>query len=201
MYGPSFCVKFVFVCDVIIASRAHISPSLTFTFPTDMKIKSPLVVAALVLAFGSVTLPLSANLAFAQTAAPAELPAIITPELAKPFNELRDLIVAKEYTKATEKIASMNSLPKNAYELFFLERIKAIIAANTGDTAGAVKSAEAMLASPYLKADERAPFLDVLARKSFDEHNYEQAKMWALKSLAIKDVTSTHELLGRIYYL
>lgn len=165
-----------------------------------MKIKSPLVVAALVLAFGSITLPFQAS---AQTAAPAAanpLPTVITPELIKPLNEARDLINAKQFALAAEKLNTLNAVNKNPYEQFFIEKIRLVIASGTNDSAAVTKSVLTLLQSPYVTRDETQTYTDLLARKYYDEKKYDEAASWTQKSIALKDIPKSHELLGRIYY-
>jgi hypothetical protein len=168
--------------------------------------KSPIALAALLLAVGTATLSLTPHQAFAQASASA---AASTPqntvraEMGKPFAEIEKLLTAKQYPQALEKIKELNAFEKKTpYEEFSIQRMNAVIASNTADTELLATSFDAMINSSFLALPEKLKFSEGMAGTYYNEKKYTQSKKWALRTLELdKNNASMRELLPRIMYL
>lgn len=168
--------------------------------------KSPIALAALLLAVGTASLSLMPHQAFAQSAASA---AASTPqntvraEMGKPFAEIEKLITAKQFPQALEKIKELNAFEKKTpYEEFSIQRMFAVVASNTGNTELLASSFDAMINSSFLSMAEKIKFSEGMAGTYYNEKKYDLAKKWALRNLELdKNNKQITELLPRIMYL
>jgi hypothetical protein len=184
----------------------HPFTSATVTHFNPMTKKSPIALAVLLLAVGSASLSLMPVHAFAQSSAPAATaakPDAIRAEMGKPFTEIETLVKDKKYPQALEKVDALMAFEnKTPYELFSIERMRAVVASNTGDTELLAKSFDAMIKSDFLTLAEKIKFSEGMAGTYFNEKKYDQSKQWALRNLELdKNGTSMRELLPRIMYL
>lgn len=168
--------------------------------------KSPIALAALLLAVGTATLSLAPHPAFAQASASA---AASTPqntvrsEMGKPFAEIEKLVTAKQFPQALEKIKELNAFEKKTpYEEFSIQRMNAVVASNTADTELLATSFEAMINSGFLGMPEKLKFSEGMAGTYYNEKKYTQSKKWAMRTLDLdQNNASMRELLPRIMYL
>jgi tetratricopeptide (TPR) repeat protein len=80
----------------------------------------------------------------------------VRPEIGKPLQAAQELIKAGKYKEAMAKINDADAVPnKTAYESLILERMRGAAASGAGDTAAAIKSLEAALASDRLTGADR----------------------------------------------
>ena len=168
--------------------------------------KSPIALAALLLAVGTASLMLMPNHAFAQASASAAASApqnSVRKEMGKPFSELEKLITAKEFPQALEKMKEFDAFEKKTpYEEFSIQRMFAVIASNTANTALLASSFDSMINSSFLSAAEKIKFSEGMAGTFYNEKKYDLSKKWALRALELDpNNKTTRELLPRIMYL
>lgn len=171
-----------------------------------MKKNLSLVLASLVLALGYNALPFAVSTAYAETEAAAPTPAkteTVRPAMGKPLNEIQELLAAKQYPQALEKINALESIEnKTPYEIFAIDRMRAVVASGTNNTELLATSFEGMLKSNFLQEPEQLRLIEAMAGTYFNEKKYDLSKQWALRYLA-KDNTSqpVHSLMARTMYL
>lgn len=170
-----------------------------------MKKKSPIALAAFLLVAGSAALSLMPVYALAETpasTAPAKTETVRR-EMGKPFAEIETLVKDKQFPQALEKINALNAFEnKTPYELFSIERMRAVVASNMGDTDLLAKAFDAMINSSFLAMPEKLKFSEGMAGTYYNEKKYDKAKQWALRNLELNNNnTSVRELLARIMYL
>lgn len=171
---------------------------------TFMKKNSSLLLAALMLAIGSTSLPLTISSAQAQTAAaePAKSETVRA-EMGKPLAEIQDLLNKKQYAEALQKINALDAMEnKTPYEQFAMHRLRAVVASGLNDTPLLASSFEGMLNSPFLKLPEQLRLIEAMAGTYFNEKKYSLSKQWAQRYLD-KDSNneSMHNLIIRAMYL
>ena len=166
--------------------------------------KSPIALAALLLAVGTATLSMMPQPAYAEssTAAPV-VQNTIRAEMGKPFAEIEKLITAKQFPQALEKIKALNAFEKRTpFEDFSIQRMFAVVASSTKDNDLLAASFDAMINTPFLTAAEKQKFAEGMAGTFYNEKKYDQSKKWALRSLEMdKNSNSMRDLLPRIMYL
>lgn len=169
-----------------------------------MKKKSPIALAALLLVAGSAALSLMPVHAWAETpvAAPAKTETVRR-EMGKPFAEIDTLIKDKQFPQALEKINALNAFEnKTPYEIFSMERMRAVVASNMGDTDMLARAFDVMINSSFLGMPEKLKFSEGIAINFYNEKKYDQAKQWALRNLELNKINaSVRELLARILYV
>jgi len=100
----------------------------------------------------------------------------LRPEVGKPLQEAQTLIQGKKYKDALAKVNEAQGIGSlTPYESYIIERMKSAAATGAGDYAGAVKSYEAVLASPQLQASEKIPTLEAIAKLTYASKNYSKA--------------------------
>lgn len=168
--------------------------------------KSPIALAALLLAVGTASLSLMPLQAFAQASASAAASApqnTVRKEMGKPFSELEKLITAKQFPQALEKMKDFDAFEKKTpYEEFSIQRMFAVIASNTSNTELLASSFEAMINSSFLSMAEKLKFSEGMAGTYYNEKKYALSKKWALRTLELEPNNKTiRDLLPRIMYL
>ncbi|MFZ6874260.1 tetratricopeptide repeat protein [Undibacterium sp. Di27W] len=167
-----------------------------------MKKTSYLFAAMLLAALGSGFSPVTVNAVQAQEAAdPAKL--TVRAEMGKPLAEIQELLNAKQYPQAIEKINALDALDKKTpYEIFAIQRMRAVVASSTNDTALMATSFDSMINSEFLKEPEKLRLIEAMAGTYFNEKKYVQAREWANRILA-KDPGNVgmNNLVARAYYL
>lgn len=163
--------------------------------------KSSLTLAALVLALSSASIILPAP-ALAQAQAAAAALSVRT-EMGKLFGEIQTLITNKDYAQALEKIDALAAFEnKTPYELFAIDRTRAVVASSKGDTELLGKSFDNMINSEFVTPAERLKYIEAIAATYYDEKKYPQSKQWILRYLQIDNSSaSMHDLLARVMYL
>ncbi|MBI3286139.1 MAG: hypothetical protein HYZ65_14995 [Burkholderiales bacterium] len=167
-----------------------------------MKKISYLFAAMMLAALGSGIAPLTLEVAHAEEAADKAKPAVRA-EMGKPLNEIQELLSNKQYPQALEKINALNALEnKTPYELFALDRLRAVLASGTNDTPLLAQSFENMIKTEFLKDAEKLRLMEAMAGTYFNEKKYDQAKQWALRLLEKDNGNQQiHSLLARAMYL
>ena len=167
--------------------------------------KSPIALAALLLAVGTASLSLTPHQAFAQASASATAAAqnTVRKEMGKPFSELEKLITAKQFPEALEKMKEFDAFEKKTpYEEFSIQRMNAVIASNTSNTALLASSFDSMINSSFLSMAEKVKFSEGMSGTYYNEKKYDLSKKWALRTLELdSNNKTTRELLPRIMYL
>lgn len=168
--------------------------------------KSPIALAALLLAVGTASLSLMPHQAFAQASASAAASApqnTVRKEMGKPFAELEKLITAKQFLQALEKMKEFDAFEKKTpYEEFSIQRMYAVIASNTANTELLASSFDSMIKSSFLSMPEKLKFSEGMSGTYYNEKKYDLSKKWALRTLELDpNNKSTRELLPRIMYL
>ena len=135
--------------------------------------KSPIALAALLFAVGTASLSLMPNQALAQASASAAASAAqntVRKEMGKPFSELEKLITAKQFPEALEKMKELEAFEKKTpYEEFSIQRMNAVIASNTANTALLASSFDSMINSSFLSAAEKIKFSEGMAGTFYNE--------------------------------
>lgn len=168
-----------------------------------MKKTSYLFAAMLLAALGSGFSPVTVNAVQAQEAADPAKQQTVRPEMGKPLNEIMELVTAKQFPQALEKLTVLEAMEKKTpFENFALNRIRAVIGSSTNDSVMMVKAMEAMIASEFLKESEKQHFTEAVAGTLFNEKKYAESREWAKRRLA-KDPGNAgmSNLVARSYYL
>lgn len=169
--------------------------------------KSPIALAALLLALGTASISVMPVTAHAQTAEEkakekAKLEVIRT-EWSKPYAEIQKLMADKQYPAALEKLKFFEtSEKKTPYEDFVVSRTKAAIASGMGDNALLAKCFEEMIASEFLPPEEKLRFTEGLAGTFYNLKQYNDSQIWTKRYLALNpNHTVMQDLLVQNYYL
>ncbi len=167
--------------------------------------KSPIALAALLLALGTASISVLPVTAYAQTAEEKEKAKleVIRTEWSKPYTEIQKLMTDKQYPEALEKLKFFEtSEKKTPYENFVVSRTKAAIASAMGDNAMLAKCFEEMIASEFLPADEKLRFTEGLAGTFYNLKQYNDSQIWTKRYLAKNpNHTVMQDLLVQNYYL
>ena len=130
--------------------------------------------AALLAVSGVTILPVvldQASVAFAQES--------LRPEVGKPLQAAQELYKAKKYKEALGKVSEADKASgKNAYESYVIDRMRGSIAAATGDNDTAIRSFEAVIASPRSSPSERVTMIQAVASMYYRANNYAKAAVW-----------------------
>ncbi|MBC3807953.1 hypothetical protein H8K52_11410 [Undibacterium seohonense] len=169
--------------------------------------KSPIALAALLLALGTASISVMPVTAYAQTAEEKEKEKakqeVIRTEWSKPYTEIQKLMTDKQYPEALEKLKMFEtSEKKTPYENFVVSRTKAAIASAMGDNALLAKCFEEMIASEFLPAEEKLRFTEGLAGTFYNLKQYNDSQIWTKRYLAANpNHTVMQDLLVQNYYL
>lgn len=166
--------------------------------------KSPIALAALLLALGTSAVTLLPLAAQAQTAEKKEASKeVIRAEWTKPWQEIQKLITDKQYPEALEKINSLSKFEnKTPYENFFLSRTKAVIASSTNNTDLLAVCFEEMINSEFLTAAEKLKYIDGMAGIYYNAKRYKESQVWTKRALAIEPSNALmQDLEVQNYYL
>lgn len=152
--------------------------------------KSPIALAALLLALGTATITILPTVAQAQTSEEQKKKEVIRNEWSKPYTEIQKLIGDKQYAEALEKVNALAAAEnKTAYENFFLSRTKAVIASGTADTPLLAKCFEEMIASEFLTNEEKVRYSEAMSGTYYSAKKYVESQVWVKRyfSLGGKD--------------
>lgn len=150
--------------------------------------KSPIALAALLLALGTSAVTLLPVVAQAQTAEKKEAPKeVIRTEWTKPWQEIQALITDKKFPEALEKINALSKFEnKTPYESFFLSRTKAVIASSTNNTELLATCFEEMINGEFLTAAEKLKYTEAMAGTYYNAKKYKEAQVWTKRYLALE---------------
>jgi len=175
-----------------------------FNYYIAMTKKSPIALAALLLALGTSAVTLLPVVAQAQTAEKKEASKeVIRAEWTKPWQEIQALITDKKYPEALEKINALSKFEnKTPYENFFLSRTKAVIASSTNNTDLLASCFEEMIGSEFLTAAEKLKYNEAMAGTYYNAKRYKEAQVWTKRYLAVEpNNTVMQDLEVQNYYL
>lgn len=113
----------------------------------------------------------------------AEPKETIRQAIATPMLAAERLLAEKKYQAALEQITEAEKVDgKTPYELYNLDRMRAVAALGTGNDALAVKSLESAMASGRIPASESLNITEGIARIHYRQKNYKQAADWAARA-------------------
>lgn len=164
--------------------------------------KSPIALAALLLAIGSTSIA-SLPSAYAQEKKEPSKQEVIRTEWSKPYTEIQALIGNKQYAEALTKIEALEAFDKKTpFENFFISRTKAVVASSTGNNVLLAKCFEEMINSEFLSDAEKSKYIDAMAGIFYNDKKYAESLVWTKKALA-RDPNNAlvQDLLIRNYYL
>ncbi len=169
-----------------------------------MKKTSYLFAAMMLAALGSGFSPVTVNAVQAQEAADPAKQLTVRPEMGKPLNEIQDLLNAKQYPQALEKINALDTAleKKTPFELFTIHRFRAVVASSINDSALMASSFEYMISTDFLKDPEKQRLTEAMASMFFGEKKYAQSRVWAERFLAKAPGNEVMaNLIARTYYI
>jgi hypothetical protein len=128
---------------------------------------------------------------------------VIRPEWSKPYDEIQKLINDKQYPQALEKIKILAAFEnKTPYEIFFLDRTRAVVANQTANNELLAASFAAMIKSDFLPTADKLKYTEAMAGTYFNEKKYKESLEWTQRYLAMnKESAIMQDLLVRNYYL
>ncbi len=167
--------------------------------------KSPIALAAFLLALGTASISILPVTAQAQTAEEKERAKleVIRTEWSKPYTEIQKLLSEKQHAEALEKLKAFEAADKKTeYENFVISRTKAAIASGMGDNVLLAKCFEEMIASQFLPAEDKLRFTEGLAGTFYNLKQYGNSQIWTKRYLALNPKhTVMQDLLVQNYYL
>ena len=108
----------------------------------------------------------------------------VRPEIGKPLKAAGDLLKAGKHKDALAKIRDADAVSnKTANEIYLLERMRGSAAAGAGDSATAIKSFEAVMASGKVPAGEQSGIAQSLAILYYNARDFGNAIKWASRYL------------------
>ena len=108
----------------------------------------------------------------------------LRPEVGKPLQAAQELAKAKKYKEAMAKVVEADKAGgKNAYESYVIDRMRGSIAMSLGDNDTAIRSFEAVIASPRSSPAERLTMMQALAGMYYRANNYSKAATWSSRYL------------------
>src|SRR5262245_52831704 len=97
----------------------------------------------------------------------------VRPEIATPLQAAQERMKASRYQEALGKLREADAVANRSdYENHVLERMRGSAAMGAGDTATAIRSFEAVLASGRLQNAERLQILEALANAAYAAKDY-----------------------------
>ena len=168
-----------------------------------MKKISYLFAAMMFAAIGTGFAPVTSGIAHADEAADKAKQPTVRAEMGKPLSEIQELLEKKQFSQASEKIDALSKFEnKTPYELFVINRMRAIVASGTSNTDQLAAAFDGMINSEFLKDNEKLRLIEGLAGTYFNEKRYDPSIVWAKRFLEKNsDNASMHNLLSRAYYL
>lgn len=103
----------------------------------------------------------------------------VRPEVGKPLQAAREALKARRYAEAAAKVREAdNASNKTPNEAFTIERMRAAVAAASGDTATAIRSYENIIASGKLPGAEQTRMVQAVAGMYYQQRDYAKAATW-----------------------
>lgn len=139
----------------------------------------------------------------AQAPAAAGMRATVRPEVGKPLQAAQELMKNRRHAEALAKIAETDAVAgKTPHELVTIARMRGAAAMSAGDSALAIRSFEAVIASGQLPAAERLQMLQAMAGLAYRAKDHPKAAALAQRYLKEGgDDTPTRNLLAQSLYL
>ncbi len=168
--------------------------------------KSPIALAALLLALGTATISVMPTVAQAQTSeeqSKKEKKEETRTEWTKPYEEIQKLINDKQYAAALDKVVKVldSTEKKTPYEEFFIARTKAVIASNMNDHSSLAMAFDAMIKSDFCPPSDKLKFAEGMANIFFNATKYKDAVIWANRHLDMdKTSESSQQALAFSHY-
>ena len=127
----------------------------------------------------------------------------VRPEVGTPLQAAQALIREKKYREALAKIREAeNAKDKTPYEVYVIDRMRGVAAASAGDTAVAVRSFEAAIASGRLPPSDQLATMEAVASLYYQAKDYPRTITWASRYLKEGGTSAQMRvLLGQAYYL
>lgn len=167
-------------------------------FPFARVLRATAVAAAVAAAFGLQSSP-ERGLHWSQAAAQADQ---VRAEVGKPLQAARDLIKAKKYREALDKLREVDAVPnRTANENFLLEQMRASAASQAGDSAQAIKSMQALISSGRLSEADQARYAGGIASLYYNQKDYANAAQWASRASKGNGDRAMRGLMIQSYYL
>lgn len=156
--------------------------------------------AAVVMALGLQSSPDLSSLRWSTALAQAEQ---VRAEVGKPLQAARDLIKARKYRDALNKLRELDSIPKRtAYENFLIDQMRASAAVAAGDTDDSIKALQSLINSGRLSNAEQGQYSATLAGLYYRARDYKNAANWASRALKSNPSDGTSRaLMIQSYYL
>ncbi|MBI3147806.1 MAG: hypothetical protein HYZ17_04760 [Betaproteobacteria bacterium] len=108
----------------------------------------------------------------------------VRPEIGKPLKAAGDLLKAGKHKDALTKIREADAVAnKTANESYLLERMRGSAAAGAGDSATAIRSFEAVMASGKVPSGEQSNIAQTLAILYYNGRDFGNAIKWASRYL------------------
>lgn len=141
-----------------------------------MKLRS----LALVLAVASVSVGAQTPAAPAAAASGPTLRAEITPAMLAAQKALGE----KKYDEAMQHLRAAQAVPgQTPYEAYAIDRFRALASAGLGDMPQALQAYEAVLASPFLEPELRAPLMEQAANAAYGLKDWAKAALWGRRAV------------------
>ncbi len=103
----------------------------------------------------------------------------LRPEVGKPLQAAQEALKARRFADAAAKVREADNAPnKTASEAFTIERMRAAVAAASGDTASAIRSYETIIASGKLAGAEQTRMVQAVAGMYYQQREYAKAATW-----------------------
>ena len=97
------------------------------------------------------------------------------PEVGQPVAQAGELLKAKKYKEALQKLAAADAVPdKTPYERYVIEGTRAAIDLNSGDQRGAIKALDAVLATGILSPQDALIRIQALVQLDYQVKDYPQ---------------------------
>jgi tetratricopeptide (TPR) repeat protein len=127
----------------------------------------------------------------------------VRPEVGTPLQAAQVLIREKKYREALAKIREAENVKdKTPYEVYIIDRMRGVTAASAGDTAVAVRSFEAALASGRMPPPEQLAMVGAVASLYYQLRDYPRTITWLSRYLNEGGTApQTRALLAEAYYL
>jgi hypothetical protein len=127
----------------------------------------------------------------------------VRPEFATPFNAAQTAMKAGQGAEALAKLKEAEAVGNlSPYETYLVLRVRAPAEYTSNDMAGAERDFEAVLASSFLPAEDRAPIMKALATIYYTDKQYDKAATAMQQFFAAGGQDQQlRELLPQTYYL
>lgn len=106
----------------------------------------------------------------------------VRPEVGKPLQAAQELLKGNRFKDALVKVREADAVSnKTAHETYIIERLRGSASMGAGDTPGAIKSFEAVIASGKAPAGDQLKMVETLAGIFYRTQDYASAIKWATR--------------------